>query len=591
MSRNPAAVLLFFCLAALTAPPVATAQPAEEDPASLFVEQVDVNVVNVEVFVLDGEGRRVTGLTRDDFELYEDGEQVEITNFYAISRADRVAASLPAEGAEIPPPPRVPEEQQLNLVVYVDHSNIMPVNRTRVIEELKGFLEDRAFQGDNVMLVGFDRRVEVLQPFTRDRGAIDSALDRMSRRGGTQRSRQRSDLRNAMISINMYADGGSADGLQFGSGGGNFEPAYDIVRAYVQQARQELRLSTRGLESMVRSLAGLPGRKALLYVSDGLSQRPGEVLYQHLVDAFGAAAISAAAADGKLLDPFLETLQEDESHLFNGIVREANAQQITLYTLDATGGKGSSLGVPAASSDLSRNQGGAGSLAAMENLSMQEPLVDLAVGTGGTSILNTLNFGEVLAHLGEDFDSFYSLGYQAPDAGDGEYHDLEVRLKRPGLSVRHRGGYLDKPQVERIADRTYASLYLDLESNPLGVSVDFGRPDEGRRGRFELPVLVRIPLRQVTLLPQGNEQQGQLEIFVVVEDEHGVSELHRIPYQVKVPRAQLAQALDQDIGYGMKLAIRSGQPTVAVGVWDRVGGDQSFIQKQVIVEGSPSRSR
>jgi hypothetical protein len=73
---------LLAALAATAAPAAAQQQPA--DQPALFVEQVDVNVVNVEVFVTDRQGNRVTGLGRDDFELFEDGEPVEITNVYAI---------------------------------------------------------------------------------------------------------------------------------------------------------------------------------------------------------------------------------------------------------------------------------------------------------------------------------------------------------------------------------------------------------------------------------------------------------------------------------------------------------------------------
>jgi VWFA-related protein len=571
------------------------AQPREDTPASSFAESIDVNVVNIEVFVVDDEGRRVTGLTRDDFELREDGRPIEITNFFAVSRPDRVIASLPAPGEPVPPaPPAVPAEQQLNLVVYIDHFNILPVNLARVLADLAGFVEDRAFQGDNVMVVSFDRRLAVVQPFTRDRARMLDAVERVARRGGTHRVLQQRTLRNALASINVYAAGEPEEGFQVGLGdGADIGAAYALVRAHVQEARQDLRLSARALESMVRALAGLPGRKALLYVSDGLPQRPGEVLYQHLADAFGAAAVRAGSSGPtpRLSDPYLENLQEDESQLFNDLVREANANQITLYTLDASSGGGSTLGMTAADADLSRNAGGSSALAALESQNLQEPLIAMAVGTGGASILNTANFDRALADLAADFDSFYSLGYQAPEAGDGGYHRIEVRVKRPGFTVRHRRGYVDKPEVDRIADRTFASLYLELEQNPLGVSVEFGRPEKEGRDRFKLPLLVRVPLRAVTLLPNGAEHRGQLEIFLVVEDEHGVSELQRVPYPIAFPTAQLAEALGRDAGYGAVLRLRRGLPTVAVGVWDRLGGGESFVQKQVIVEEDPSRSR
>lgn len=64
-----------------------------QEPASDFFEEIEVNVVNVEVFVTDKKGNPVTDLTAEDFEILEDGKPVTITNFYAsrgvaTSRAD-----------------------------------------------------------------------------------------------------------------------------------------------------------------------------------------------------------------------------------------------------------------------------------------------------------------------------------------------------------------------------------------------------------------------------------------------------------------------------------------------------------------------
>ena len=72
-----------------------TAQGAatQDDAASLlstnFIDTVDVNVINVDVFVTDKDGHRVTGLTQDDFELLVDKRPVAISNFYAVDEATK----------------------------------------------------------------------------------------------------------------------------------------------------------------------------------------------------------------------------------------------------------------------------------------------------------------------------------------------------------------------------------------------------------------------------------------------------------------------------------------------------------------------
>jgi hypothetical protein len=75
------AVLLLAASAALPQKPVSPPPPPDGVDQGLFFETVSVNVVNVDVFVTDKAGNRVRGLTKDDFELYEDRKPVQISNF------------------------------------------------------------------------------------------------------------------------------------------------------------------------------------------------------------------------------------------------------------------------------------------------------------------------------------------------------------------------------------------------------------------------------------------------------------------------------------------------------------------------------
>lgn len=567
---------------------------AQEEPAAdaIFIDRVDVNVVNVEVFVTDNKGRRVAGLTADDFAITEDGQPVEISNFYAVTREDRLAADLGKDTSALldqPPTaqrPPLPEDQQLNLVVYVDHFNIRPENRNRVLESLEGFLEDRITQGDNVMLIGYDRGLDVVAPFTREPSQIIEGLRKMSK---LSTSRQLDDAERRRVMRYMLTRV-SSGGPPLGGNGGlatqgtaedDLRNAYQYVRSYVQATRSDLRQAAGAIRSVVRSLAGLPGRKAMLYVSDGLPQRPGEDLYQLLANMFSATELRGLRNGS--VDPVMETQREDESHLFKAITEEANAHQVTLYTLDARGPRGSSS-LSAEFADLSAGNGGSVAIEAQRTTSLQEPLIALAGETGGTPILNASNFGEALAIIGSDFDSFYSLGYRSPRGGDSKFHRIDVKVKRPGLKVRHRNGYVDKPEEERVADRTLSSLILDLEKNPLGVELDFGVPEEKSRGRFLLPILIRIPFRELTLLPNGEVEEGRLRIFLAVQDEEGgISDLHDFPYPISVPRDQMQLAREREIGYQTTLNIRGGTPKVAIAVWDELSGTESYVHKRVLV--------
>ncbi len=576
---------VFFCTLMALSPLAPTPAGAQADPSSIFIDRVDVDVINVEVFVTDRDGSRVTGLAPEDFEIYEDGRKVEISNFYAVAREDRLVQDLSRDREMIREGRRsrlehreLPQDQQLNLLVYVDHYNLRPQNQNRVLDQLEGFLEDRVAQGDNVMLVGYNRRIRVVQNFTRDREEIVRGLNKM-RKVATHGQIDDMERRQVMRRMAQFP-GSTESSLLSGQTlqGDNVSVAYQLVRSYVERVRNDLRYTLDALQKTAGSLAGLPGRKAILYVSDGLPKRPGEELYQQMQNLFGN---SLPSATGRSLDPFIEALAQDETHLLDRITQQANAHQVTLYTLDARGTGGGTL-----SAEYAEISAGAAGHTAIDNIrkfNLQEPLIDLANATGGASILNTFAFENALGKVAEDFDSFYSLGYRSRHGGDGKYHKIDVRMKREGLKVRHRAGFLDKPEVERVADRTLSSLILNLEKNPLGVNVDFGVPEKQSRGRFLLPILIRIPFREVTLLPNGEVEQGRLRIFLAVQDEDGISKTHEFPYPLTVPREQVAAARDREIGFHENLKIRRGRPKVAVGVWDELSGTESFVHKSLLV--------
>ena len=547
------------------------AQPAAD---TVFIDRVDVNLVNVEVFVTDRDGRRVVDLTADDFEIYEDGRPVEVTNFYSAVRQSQVERGFEADRALVrgeAPPTAVrplPEDQKLNLLVYVDNFNLKPQTRNRVLNEMEGFLEERLTQGDRVMIVAYNNRVDTVVPFTDSYDDIQKGLKQVRKMAG-YRSLAEANRRDVIRDINFYVRSSSDPN-------DTYRQALDAVQAYAQAANEELERSAVGLRSVTRSLAGLPGRKAMLYVADGLSELPGQDLYEHLVQSYSRGTF----VGGVGIDRPIDLLDFYRPEIFQEIVADANANQVTVYTLNAQGHFGD--GLLSAEVDTVGSRGGGNSeIESIRNANLQAPMVNLAELTGGTAIRNTINFDGALARMGQDFDVFYSLGYRSPRGGDSQFHRIEVKVRRPDLEVRHRSGYVDKPQVERVADRTLSSLLLDLEKNPLGVGVDFGQPERQSRKKYVLPVIIRIPLKELALLPQGDKGQGKVTIFVGVrDDEGGISDIFRLPLPLELPKDRV-ESRSGEIAYRTNLEISRGTPTVAVAVWDELSGTESFVHKKV----------
>jgi VWFA-related protein len=552
-----------------------SAQSAAEAPQSLFIERVDISIVNVEVFVDGEEGQ---GLTAEDFQIFEDGKPVEISNFYASRRLDRVTADFAADrelvasggrpAPDVQAAREVPDDQRLNLLVYIDNYNLRPENRQHVLKELGRFLEDRVYQHDRVMLVAYGRKVEVVQPFTQDMRRIMEGVERIA---GMGTFRQNDDALRRRVEIEMFDNVDPVSGLE-------------AIRLYAQGQRAAGEKSLRSFAGAIRSMGGLVGRKAVLYVGDGIERRPGEGLYQLLADASGPRT---ANRSGVHLDSF----RQDIGDVIEDVTREANAHQVTLYTLHARGPAGASrLAADQNGGAASSTAGGSLNAHMTEVASSQETLMDLAQATGGTMIANTLNYDQAFQALSRDFDNLYSLGYRSRNGGDGKFHKIEVKVDKPGLKLRYRNGYVDKDSQARIADRTVSALLFEQQSNAIGARVEFGTPVAEKRDQYTVNTLLRVPFNGVTVLPEGNRLRGRLRIFVAVQDEVGLSEVQEIPFPVDVGAADLPKARGKEIGQAVKLLLRGGLSKVAFGIWDEVSGNESFIQQSVMIGDPPAKA-
>ena len=576
-SRTTVAVLaaLALCLLAATPTMAQDGGPSTESDLSSFLDSVDVNLVNLEVFVTDQEGNRVPELTRDDFEVRVDGEPVELTNFHvshtpavapvtalSVERPEGEAQNQPA-GDTAPTPaanaagtaPRRP----LFLVAYVDNVHILPGDRKRVLDDLAVLLEERVANGDQVMLVEYDRTIKVVQPFTSDPQEVAAGLRKLTD-APTHRQLVDTRFRFLIKQIRMEME------MQVPNAGQTH------VDMYRQERESDAVAAYKGLRQVITGLAGLPGRRALLYVSDGIPRWPGAEL---------ATVVFGSAPVGSRQNDLRQTYQE--------VSRQANAHEVTLYTFDARGPNSDLfLGADSASvGDFGFNT----NFAHDRDANLQEPLLEMAEETGGRAILNTNDFSGVLDALLRDFESFYSLGFPSPTGGDGEYHEVQVRVKRPGLQVRYREGYLDKSPADQVADRTESFLLQGWQSNPMGVQLQFAAPEKERR-RWQVPILVRVPVQAVTLIPRGDEMAGRLQLFVAVRDGEGrASEVTRLERDIRIPK----QALEEqraagdvnDLGYSVELEMRPGPQSLVVGVWDEVGGGESYVYQKVVV-GGPS---
>lgn len=542
--------------------------PAEE--LDLFVDVVEVNVVNVEVYVTDKKGNRITGLEREDFEISEDRRPVELTNFYAVedgrpveefsSLRVRSEAPEPIEEEGGPPPPaakpEIPDEQRLSLIVYIDNFNIRPFNRNRVLRELRVFLGEQVQVGDRVMLVSYDRSLNVRRPFTTDPQAVATALVEIEEETGHAMSEDQE--RRRVIERIEDARSGSE--------------ALLWARGWAEEQENNLRFTIDALKEMVNWLSGLGGRKAVVYVSDGIPMVPGQAMFHAVDGVFGSQS-----------GAITESLGYDASRRFQELAAQANANRVTFYTIDAAGLRvGDSI-------DVESRRPQPISVGSIRTHNVQSPLRYVAEATGGVAIINRNRVLPALEQVSTDFNTYYSLGYRSPEAGRGRYHKIEVKVKgRKDLRVRHREGYRDKTVEARMSDGTMTALRFELGRNPMNARIEFGSPLPKERRLWTVPVRLLVPIREIALVPRADSYEGRLRLYVAAKDAEGdASPVQQVPVTVSIPSAEIDRAREQDYTYQVDLLMRGGPHLVAVGVRDELAATESFASGRITVGRAP----
>jgi VWFA-related protein len=606
--------LLCFLAVACTLPGFG-AEKAQPESLTSFGASVEVNVVNVDVYVTDRDGKRVTDLKREDFTVSEDGKPVEVTNFAAISSGRAGAAPAPAgaprsaarattsSAAAATGNPGPDPETALSLVVFVDDLHLRPENRTKAVEQIRAFLARSVRPGDRVMVAADGLGLRVLQPFTTDPTAIDTALGRaeaVNSQGQLGDEARRSAFRT------MYA-------LH------NIRPcALENVRpieSYAAETRDEALRTVGALTVIINSLSGVPGHRALLFVSDGISVTPGEELFQVMAELCGGSLEPFEKSTGNVdLAPgsagarvsqrtgssapsgddyvkynpqqaALDAQRYSVAKRFEDLAAHASANRVTLYTLQASGLQG--FAASGADQDPGERRLLSSTVQQMQTGNLRGSLTALAVDTGGRAMLDANDLGPELARMQEDFDSYYSLGYTPAHHGDGQRHQVEVKVKRPGLRLRYLPSYRDKPTLEKAVDRTLAALLHGIEDNPMEVAIDVGAQTlDVATGTWAVPIRLKIPLYKLAIIhsEDGGAYRGRLRLLIATRDgKGGTSPVHQVEVPIEISRKDVLNALGQHYLYTLTVKLPAGEQRVAVAVRDDLGATTSYLSRAVSV--------
>jgi VWFA-related protein len=560
------AAVLVTPLAAQNPPPAPAPKPAPkqekpQEPPSIppVSESVEVSVTSVDVIVTDSKGNRVPGLKAADFEVRQDGVIQPITNFYAVTGGKLLLDDgkvIPLDSKEAQPD--IPRDLTAHYVFYVDNLNIQPQNRNRMFKRLKEFVQTAIGPNAEGMVVTFNRSLKVRQKFTTEAGQILGALDQIELEtgGGTNTVGERKDT------LERIADSKSVT------------EATDYAKSYARSIRNDMEFTIDAIKQTLDSLAGIDGRKSFLYMSEGLPASVGYELFEAIRDKYQDPSATMEQFDFDMNTKYLK------------IVQAANANGITIYTLDASGLQTSDL---LSADSRSTKDVHVNDFSTRQN--MQGPIRMMAEETGGLAAINTNDWKSNLDEVASDFSNFYSLGYRSAKGATDRPHKIEVSVKQKGLRVRTRSSFVEKSVETRTAEAVVASLSYPRSENPLGASLSVGEPKPYDKENYSLPVRISVPIGKLGLLPAGDLYEGQFFIYFVVKDAAGnQSDLQVQRQEVKIPSKDFTAAQRKDFYYDATLLVVPGGQKLAIGVRDAVSNLTSFLQKSVFVSVLPKQA-
>lgn len=541
---------------ALLCAATAIAQPAP--PLPKLTETIDVRLINIDVVVTDRKGNPITGLTKDDFTLYENGVPKTITNFFEVA-PDQPLPTTTAATPGVTSAARkeeIPDNMRRRIIFYVDNLSLAPFSRNRVFKDMKKFAQEVMRPGDEAMIATFNRSMKVRTPFTRDPGLIQQTLDIIAGESGLGLSGRSSarDVQNRIRDAQYY------------------DEALAAARQYAEEVNHDLRNSVESLNALMSTLAGIEGKKILVLTTEGFPLQPGREMFYQVEEI---AREKGWQASGTLL----EGLAFNQGTLIQSVAKNANANGITIYPIHA-GGLGAAM--EGASAEHSRAVSYNVVSAAVSNST--ESLQTIAEMTGGLAAINTNNFSGAFEKIGKDLGAYYSLGYRAGTERVDRQRSIAVRTKNKAYYVRSRQTFVEKSTFAEMSDRVIANLLYKTKANDLKIIVKAGQPVRSE-DLYRVPVEIHIPMESLTLLPQGEAYMGGFSVYVVVGNKEGdLSDVAQKTHQLRVSAEEYPKIKGKYYAYSIDLLMEKGLNKISVGVVDEVSNQSGFDRQQVIAQ-------
>jgi len=363
------------------AEPALPAQPAATTAAPDTVFRASTRLVQVSVIAQNKDGKPVTDLRRDEFQIFDNGAPQEIRLFLA----DHAEPSAPAAQPSRVFTNRIGSGGSSVLLfdkLFIDSNNSVAASNVRARQKALQAL-NAIPPGDRVAIYSLGCRFQVVREFTSDRDSLLAKLNAFSPAAAPCADPAIPENQVSLLDPRLA----------------EFIAIARAVKSHEEEnfnelaTRQQTELGDSEFQVMADHLAGIPGRKSLIWVTSQFQLSPANV--KRLIDA-----------------------------------------NVAIYPVDAFG---SMIGTPSAKKDR------------------YDPLRALAAMTGGVAFYDRDDFDVGIREAMRDGLTNYTLGfYPSSEDTNAPLHQLGVRVSRPGVVLRYRTTYELQPRpVDDLAHALY----------------------------------------------------------------------------------------------------------------------------------------
>jgi len=569
--------------------------PPETQQAEVPTFTVGTAAVTLDVVVRDKKGKAVRDLKASDFEVFEDGVKQTVESFKVYGRpmdesapetATHSAAPVAAPGPGTAPaaPEAAGPEMRPQVIAFV-FDRMAGSARDLARKAALTYLDRGHVENDLVGVFSIDLTLHSIQPFTQDTGLIRLGLERAASQANTQFASDRGDTRDLIdtVSATETVLAGAAAAVPGGPGGGGGQ-AIGAAAASAGVALEFANMQAgmlRSFESLERDQQGYATSNALLAVVSGLKSLPG----RKTVVFFSEGLV----------------IPNNVQAQFRSVIHTANRSNVSVYAMDAGGLRAKSMNEETREEmkqaqgrrfrqlDSGRDDASNGIMS--RNLERNEDLLrlnpeaglgQLANETGGFLIHDTNDASSAFRRIEEDMRFHYLVAYSPSNENyDGRFRAVSVKVTRPGVVVQTRQGYYAIKAIESAPLKTFeAPAIAELDRSPrprsfplptLGLSL----PTPKRPGL--VPLLVRVPGNTVTYVHAPEDKSGkkmQRADFAVVARvmNEAKQEVDRVSqrYLLSVPEANLAAARKGDILFYREIDLAPGRYTLEAVGYDAV---------------------